>query len=603
MRRDGFRKDAPAADTIERVHAILDSLGFPRNRATVTWWSAGPDCHSCNLRFSNYPSIFSNGKGATRELAYAGALAEFVERLQCRVDDLFTRAGNIHRLPLFTPRIRRRLADISQDSPRLVSDDLGALTGADVDPFQCMSCCDVVGGRVLDLPVDAFTMMTGSSGMCAGNTPEEAVAQGLCEVFERHALRVVAEGRVAGLPSLPLDSLPLGSAVVRAQLEWLRAAGTEVLVKDASLGGEFPVVALVLLDRRAGTCLASFGSDPDFDIALSRCITEAFQGTDRMARPLPPDDQALRSPDVYNRVELLIDRLIDDVGTPAAEKAFRAVEDNGEALAFALERAARHGRGVYVRDCSVFGFPAFYVYVEELSALSRLTPVRFAGLWAEWERVRATVFALGDATRDAVERCAGTLFGEITRSNPLVERGFAGSVLNAPVVASLEVRALLLLMLLEAGRLADARAILARPPLVPPALERAATLRALASLLPGYARSRGGRIQVEDLRAAFTRAFGDVDQSVAAGTGAVDEPLSVPRCHSVYGCPACPCRPFCRLDEWYRLARRLRDCAVPPDQAAWLELPPAPATRAWGTPAAPSRATPQAFRPSASIRR
>jgi ribosomal protein S12 methylthiotransferase accessory factor YcaO len=571
MERSCARKDSPAADTIARLQGVLDSLGFPRERAGVTWQSAGPDCHSCHLRFSNYPVIFSNGKGATRDLAYASALAEFVERLQCRADDLFTRAGNIHRLAPFEPRIARPLADIACAAPGLAVNDLGELTPDAVEALPCLTCADLAGRRAIDLPVDAFRMMTGSTGMCAGNSPEEALVQGLCEVFERHAIRAVADGLVPGLPSLPLDGLPLKRAVVRRQLDAVRNLGADVLVKDASLGGRFPVVALVLVDRRSATCQVSFGSDPDFDIALSRCITEAFQGTDRLVRPLPGREAVPRSADVYNRTEQLLDSLLDDIGTAAVEEAFCEVADNGTALRFVIDRAARQGRGVYVRDCSRFGFPSYYVYVEGLSSLSRLTPLRFARLYAEWERVRATIFALGDASRQEIEHCAVTLFDELTGGNPFVEHGFARSVLNAPVVAAHDLRPLLLLLLLDAGRVDEARTLLAWPSLRPPAPERATALRSLASLVPAYARSRGGHAPAEELRAAFFGAFGAVEAPPAAPAGVADGRLPVPCCHSVYGCPACPCRRFCRLDEWRRLARRLRDRAVAVDQAALLE--------------------------------
>ena len=57
------RKDASPAATIERIHGILDSLGFPRDRTIVQRSSAGPDCHSCHLRFANYPVIHANGTG------------------------------------------------------------------------------------------------------------------------------------------------------------------------------------------------------------------------------------------------------------------------------------------------------------------------------------------------------------------------------------------------------------------------------------------------------------------------------------------------------------------------------------------------------------
>lgn len=77
------RKDAPAARTIERLHGVLDPLGFRRERAVVHRWQASSTCHSCQVRFTNYPLLFANGKGVTAELAYASALAEFEVRRHC----------------------------------------------------------------------------------------------------------------------------------------------------------------------------------------------------------------------------------------------------------------------------------------------------------------------------------------------------------------------------------------------------------------------------------------------------------------------------------------------------------------------------------------
>jgi YcaO-like protein with predicted kinase domain len=571
MEREPSRKDAPVADTIARIQGILDSLGFRRERAQLAWWSAGPDCHSCHLRFANYPLIFSNGKGFTRELAYASALAEFVERLQCRVDEFFTRAGNIYHLPFFEPRTRRSLAEISGHAPRIAAEDLGQLTPDDVGDLACLAFADVRGRRVVDLPIDVLRMMTGSTGMCAGNTPEEALTQGLCEVFERHAVRAVADGLVPGLPSMPLDTLRLGDGALRRQLESLRASGAAVIVKDASLGGAFPVVALVLVNRREGTCHVSFGSDPDFAIALSRCITEAFQGTDRMVRPLPPSDRAASSPDLFNHPEQLLDRLLDDVGRAAHAGAFCDVGDNRSALRFALERARCQGLDVYVRDCSLFGFPSFYVYVQQLSALSRLTPLRFALLFREWDSVRRTLFGFADASSEQVRHCARVLVDEATRCNPLLEHQFARTTLESPVAAALDFRPWLVLMLLEAGMQDEARRMLAQPPLEPPAPARAAVLDGLASLIPSYAVARGGKVRTEALRSSFSRAFGLADAGAHAAEPQTESPLRVPRCHSVYGCPACACRRLCYLDEWRRLAQHLRTRAATVDQAAWLE--------------------------------
>ena len=47
----------------------------------------------------------------------------------------------------------------------------------------------------------------GSNGMCAGNTPAEALVQGLSEIFERYAIQEVLAGNI-----IPPDIPPEGIA-------------------------------------------------------------------------------------------------------------------------------------------------------------------------------------------------------------------------------------------------------------------------------------------------------------------------------------------------------------------------------------------------------
>ena len=51
-----------------------------------------------------------------------------------------------------------------------------------------------------------------------------------------------------------------------------------MLVKDASLGGQFPVMCVTLMNPRTGGVFASFGAHPSFEIALERSLTELLQG-------------------------------------------------------------------------------------------------------------------------------------------------------------------------------------------------------------------------------------------------------------------------------------------------------------------------------------
>ena len=65
---------------------------------------------------------------------------------------------------------------------------------------------------------------------------------------------------------------------IAAGIAALRAAGFGILVKDASLGGKYPVMNVTLLHPEDQGCFASFGAHPRFEIALERALTELLQG-------------------------------------------------------------------------------------------------------------------------------------------------------------------------------------------------------------------------------------------------------------------------------------------------------------------------------------
>jgi ribosomal protein S12 methylthiotransferase accessory factor len=58
----------------------------------------------------------------------------------------------------------------------------------------------------------------------------------------------------------------------------LEEQGFPVLVKDASLGGQYPVMCVTLMNPRTGGVFASFGAHPSFEVALERSLTELLQG-------------------------------------------------------------------------------------------------------------------------------------------------------------------------------------------------------------------------------------------------------------------------------------------------------------------------------------
>jgi ribosomal protein S12 methylthiotransferase accessory factor len=115
-----------------------------------------------------------------------------------------------------------------------------------------------------------------SNGMSAGNTANEARVQGLSEVFERYIKnRIIAEA--ISLPAIPDAVMQRYPDVVEA-IARLEAEGFPIFAYDASLGGKYPVICVVLFNPANGTCFASFGAHPDFGVALERTVTELLQG-------------------------------------------------------------------------------------------------------------------------------------------------------------------------------------------------------------------------------------------------------------------------------------------------------------------------------------
>jgi ribosomal protein S12 methylthiotransferase accessory factor len=161
--------------------------------------------------------------------------------------------------------------------------------------------------EVVYFPVNLIENLFVSNGMSAGNTLAEAQVQCLSEIFERAVKREIIEREIA-LPDVPqavLDQFPR----IMAGIQSLEEQGFPVLVKDASLGGVYPVMCVTLMNPRTGGVFASFGAHPSFEVALERSLTELLQGRSfEGLNDLPPPtfvSEAVTEPN--NFVEHFID--------------------------------------------------------------------------------------------------------------------------------------------------------------------------------------------------------------------------------------------------------------------------------------------------------
>ncbi|MEC8917747.1 MAG: YcaO-like family protein, partial [Pseudomonadota bacterium] len=162
-------------------------------------------------------------------------------------------------------------------------------------------------GETVWFPSNLIENLYLSNGMSAGNTIAEAQVQCLSEIFERAVKRQIIEQEIV-LPDVPEAVLAKYPGIVEG-IEALEAQGFPVLVKDASLGGRYPVACVTLMNPRTGGVFASFGAHPSLQVAIERSLTELLQGRSfEGLNDLPPptfNSQAVSEPN--NFVEHFID--------------------------------------------------------------------------------------------------------------------------------------------------------------------------------------------------------------------------------------------------------------------------------------------------------
>jgi len=286
-------KDLPLEQTIANMAAVLAKLGMKIEIAS--WRNLVPNVWSLHIRDAHSPMCFTNGKGATKESALASALGEFIERASCNhfYNDQFwgeeiANAAFVHypNERWFKPGRKDALPagmldayclEIYNPDGELRASHLYDTNSGNTERGICtLPYVRQSDGEVVYFPTNLIDNLFLSNGMSAGNTLAEAQVQCLSEIFERAVKREILEREIA-LPDVPPEVLAKYPGIV-AGIEELEKQGFPVLVKDASLGGEFPVMCVTLMNPRTGGVFASFGAHPSLEIALERSLTELLQG-------------------------------------------------------------------------------------------------------------------------------------------------------------------------------------------------------------------------------------------------------------------------------------------------------------------------------------
>ncbi|MDX2470786.1 MAG: OsmC domain/YcaO domain-containing protein [SAR324 cluster bacterium] len=320
-------KDLPLEETIANMTAMLAELGMKIEIAS--WRNLVPNVWSLHIRDAASTMCYTNGKGATKESALCSALGEFIERLNCNFfyNDQFFGLDIASCDFVHYPNEKWFGLEANNELPQGILDDYcrkiynpdGELRGSHlIDTNSGLverGICSIPyirqsDGETVYFPSNLLENLFLSNGMSAGNNLYEAQVQCLSEIFERAVKKQIIEDEIA-LPDVPQKVLEQYPSIL-AGIAALEAQGFPVVIKDASMGGQFPVMCVALMNPKTGGVFASFGAHPSFEVALERSLTEllqgrSFEGLNDVPRPTF-NSLALQEPENF------IEHFIDSTG-------------------------------------------------------------------------------------------------------------------------------------------------------------------------------------------------------------------------------------------------------------------------------------------------
>ncbi len=407
-----IKKDAKPEDTLKRLRAIFNDLDI--NLVESEFFNYNKDksapC-SLSLSIANSNTLATNGKGKTPLTALCSAYSEMIERLSnCAMglfklnndffcyspDEVFFEIEELSYEKL--SYIRKFFSqDLSEDQIKnllyYLAKNQKKMKGTNTDiGLYYLPFYDVLNDSIVDLPLHLLLWKNYSNGMCAGNTKQEALVQGLSEVFERYAKREVILNEYA-LPNIPEKYYRKFREIDRI-LKYLEKNGIKVIVKDASIGKSLPVVMTIFIDKKLNKFSFQFAGHPDYPIAIERTLTEFLQGVDitdvKMRNFLfkfALIDTVERH--IYSEIILTLGQnsyfdtshplsqalLKNDSKFQLNKKYFkRNLKKNNDELLKELVLSVKSlSTNLFVRDMSYLGFDAFIIDVPGLSEIQMRT--------------------------------------------------------------------------------------------------------------------------------------------------------------------------------------------------------------------------------------
>lgn len=441
--------------TITKIRNILEECNiFTKEKHYDSGSKFG--LYSCRVTIGDLDddrrfNIGTNGKGLTSRYASASAYGEFMERLQ---NGALIRANKKYATNMFLKNndisdyyknklIKEdlvfdyelvpdekylsinELCDKQYDVLKNLFQETNKLklleymkNVSEDDMIICAPYFNVVKKEVEYLPISLIAQIVSSNGMCAGNTKEEALIQGICEIFERYTIRKIYADNLTP-PTIPIKYFE-GFKIYKIIKEMKQTANYSIIVKDCSLGMGLPVIGVLIIDLSKNKYIFHLGSDPSPITSLERCLTEIYQGSIKSKfKDLDLNQDFSR----YSKEKFInyLDNItalqgcwpncifFDDESYIFKGFNHPISKNDRDDLKYLVDKIFDLNFDLYVRDVSYLGFPSFQVYIPGMSEISSLEGQEGITKFSTVKKYIPIIYNLKNQDSKNIERLANAL--------------------------------------------------------------------------------------------------------------------------------------------------------------------------------------------------
>jgi len=285
-------KEITPRETVDRAKKILSELGLIYEIDKLDS-GTGTYSHQLRVKFKEMPKYIvadCNGKGITEEYSEASAFAEMIERISnmsillnveyfelnkykdryISLNEKLIKSKEINKLEGLVKTLYKKFGEKFWSKYKYIGN---IMTNSEYN--ICIQMTEISDNSTCYVPFSYVIFE--SNGMCAGNTKEEALCQGIFELFERYALENIIANKMS-VPKIPEEIYQnTESYKIIKEIEKYEDGRFMVDINDCSLGLGIPIVGIIIYDKLRKGYKASFGSSYSYEIALERCLTEIVQ--------------------------------------------------------------------------------------------------------------------------------------------------------------------------------------------------------------------------------------------------------------------------------------------------------------------------------------